>query len=162
MSNTRIPQLLLAAALLGLGTTAYADREKSEHNEHRNEVRHEERERHEVRHEEYRDATEMRVTINIGDHERVIVRDYYTTHRCQPGLRKKQNGCMPPGQARQWALGKPLPRNVIFHDLPHGLSVELGVPPSGHRYIRVAADILLIAVGTGMVVDAIEDLGRMQ
>jgi Ni/Co efflux regulator RcnB len=36
----------------------------------------------------------------------------------------------------------------------------LGYPPAGHRYVRVAADILLIAVGTGMVVDAIEDIGR--
>jgi hypothetical protein len=32
---------------------------------------------------------------------------------------------------------------------------------SAYRYVRVASDILLIAVGTGMVVDAIEDLGRM-
>jgi len=162
MSKTRIPQLLLAAALLGLGSTAYADRDKSEHNNPRGEARHEERERNDVRHEEYRDTGETRITIHIGDHERVIVRDYYTTHRCPPGLRKKHNGCMPPGQAKQWTVGRPLPRNVIYHDLPHGLSVELGVPPSGHRYVRVAADILLIAVGTGMVVDAIEDLGRMQ
>jgi Ni/Co efflux regulator RcnB len=34
------------------------------------------------------------------------------------------------------------------------------VPPSGYRYVRVASDILLIAAGTGMVVDAIQDLGR--
>ena len=34
------------------------------------------------------------------------------------------------------------------------------VPPSGHKYVRVAADILLIAIGTGLVVDAIEDLCR--
>jgi Ni/Co efflux regulator RcnB len=39
--------------------------------------------------------------------------------------------------------------------------VQLGAPPAGHRYVRVATDILLIAVGTGMVVDAIEDLDRM-
>lgn len=151
MSSARISSLLLAATLLGFGSTVYADRDKSEHGERRNDVRHEER----------HDAGETRVSIRIGDHERVVVRDYYTTHRCPPGLRKKHNGCMPPGQAKQWAVGRPLPRNVIYHDLPPGLSVEIGVPPSGHRYVRVAADILLIAVGTGMVVDAIEDLGRM-
>jgi Ni/Co efflux regulator RcnB len=161
MSHTRISSLLLAAALLGLCSTAYADRDKSEHNGRSN-ARHEERDRQEVRHEERRDAGETRISIHIGDHERVIVRDYYTTHRCPPGLAKKHNGCMPPGQIKRWAVGQPLPRDVVFHDLPHGLSIELGVPPSGHRYIRVAADILLIAVGTGMVVDAIEDLGRMQ
>lgn len=162
MSSTRMSSLLLAAALLGLGSTAYADRDKSGHDERRGEGRHEERERNDVRHEEYRDAGSTRIAIHIGDHERVIVRDYYTVHRCPPGLRKKHNGCMPPGQAKQWVVGRPLPRDVIYHDLPYDLSVELGVPPSGHRYVRVAADILLIAVGTGMVVDAIEDLGRMQ
>jgi len=36
--------------------------------------------------------------------------------------------------------------------------VQLGAPPAGHRYVRVANDILLIAIGTSMVVDAIEDL----
>jgi Ni/Co efflux regulator RcnB len=40
------------------------------------------------------------------------------------------------------------------------VSVSLGVPPSGHRFVRVAADILLIAVGSGMVIDAMGDLGR--
>jgi len=35
------------------------------------------------------------------------------------------------------------------------------VPPAGYRYVRVAADILLIAVGTRMVADAITDLGRL-
>jgi hypothetical protein len=38
--------------------------------------------------------------------------------------------------------------------------VQIGVPPSGYRYVRVASDILMIAIGTGMVVDAIRDLGR--
>jgi len=33
--------------------------------------------------------------------------------------------------------------------------------PAGHKYVRVAADILLIAVGTSMVVDAMTDLGRL-
>jgi Ni/Co efflux regulator RcnB len=68
---------------------------------------------------------------------------------------------MPPGQAKKWAMGRPLPRDVIFYDLPPRLVVQLGTPPAGHRYVRVAADILLIAVGTAMVVDAIEDIGNM-
>jgi Ni/Co efflux regulator RcnB len=37
--------------------------------------------------------------------------------------------------------------------------IQIGPPPSGHRYVRVAGDILLLAIGTGMVVDAISDLG---
>ena len=41
------------------------------------------------------------------------------------------------------------------------LVVELGPPPPGYRYARVANDVLLLAIGTGMVVDATTDLGRM-
>ncbi|NMG54564.1 hypothetical protein GPA23_07865 [Aromatoleum aromaticum] len=113
----------------------------------------------------HRDSDRPRVDIRFGDRERVVVREYYServrTGSCPPGLAKKGNGCMPPGQAKKWSVGRPLPRDVVFYDLPPAIVVELGVPPRGHRYVRVAADILLIAVGTGMVVDAIEDLGRM-
>jgi hypothetical protein len=81
--------------------------------------------------------------------------------RFPPGLAKKNNGCMPPGQAKAYTLGRPLPSQVVFYDVPSSVSVQIGLPPAGHRYVRVAADILLIAVGTGLVVDAIQDLGRM-
>lgn len=93
----------------------------------------------------------------------MIVREYYVEHyrgrRCPPGLAKKHNGCMPPGHAREWQVGRPLPREVVYYDVPKPLVVQIGPPPAGHRYVRVAGDILLIAVGTGMVVDAINDLG---
>jgi len=49
---------------------------------------------------------------------------------------------------------------VIYHTVPPELVTQLGAPPPGHKYVRVASDILLIAVGTGLVVDAINDLGR--
>lgn len=100
----------------------------------------------------------------FGDQHRVIVHDYYVeqfrTGRCPPGLAKKNNGCMPPGQAKKWTIGRPLPGDVIFYDLPQQLVVQIGSPPAGYRYARVATDILLIALGTGMVMDAIQDLGR--
>ena len=93
-----------------------------------------------------------------------VVRGYYTEEfsrgHCPPGLAKKHNGCMPPGQAKKWQMGKPLPRDVIFYDVPQQLVVQIGMPPQGYRYVRVATDILMIAVGTGMVIDAINDLGR--
>ena len=94
-----------------------------------------------------------------------MIRDYYVGQfqagQCPPGLAKKRNGCMPPGQAKKWHIGQPLPRDVVFYNLPPALVVELGPPPVGYRYVRAAADILLIAIGTGMVIDAIQDLGRM-
>lgn len=102
---------------------------------------------------------------HFGERQRVVVREYYEQEyrggHCPPGLAKKNNGCMPPGQAKKWSRGRPLPRDVVYYDVPPQLVVRLGVPPAGHKYVRVASDILLIAVGTSMVVDAIGDLGRM-
>lgn len=116
-----------------------------------------------------RDGSKSGLSVHIGayfgDSQRTIARNYYHEQfragGCPPGLAKKNNGCLPPGQAKKWALGKPLPRDVIYYSVPQGLVVQLGVPPSGHKYVRVAADILLIAIGTGMVIDAIQDLGSM-
>ena len=101
---------------------------------------------------------------HFNDQNRAVVREYYSSQyqsgRCPPGLAKKNNGCMPPGQAKKWAVGQPLPRDVIFYEVPQPLVIQIGVPPSGYRYVRVAGDILMIAIGTAMVIDAIQDLGR--
>jgi Ni/Co efflux regulator RcnB len=103
---------------------------------------------------------------HFDDHKRVAVREYYNTEfqggkRCPPGLAKKHNGCMPPGQAKKWQMGRPLPSDVVYYPVPRELEVRIGIPPSGYKYVRVASDILMIAVGTGVVADAIQDLGRM-
>ncbi len=104
------------------------------------------------------------VTVQINASEGAAIRDYYgavfARGACPPGLAKKNNGCMPPGQAKKWARGQPLSRDIVFHELPRDLLIRLNAP-AGTRYVRVAADILLIAVGTGMVLDAIEDLSRI-
>jgi len=101
----------------------------------------------------------------FDDHHRVIVHDYYAGQfqvgRCPPGLAKKHNGCVPPGQAKKWAMGQPLPRDVVIYGLPSTIIGQIGMPPAGYRYVRVANDILLISTGTRMVVDAILDLGGM-
>ena len=103
------------------------------------------------------------VAIYFGDRERQVARDYYQAQaragKCPPGLAKKNNDCLPPGQAKKWARGKPI-GELQVHDLPYDLRMRLPVPPAGHRYVQVAADVLMIAVGTGIVVDAIEDLIR--
>jgi hypothetical protein len=96
---------------------------------------------------------------------RTVIQDWYAEEfragRCPPGLAKKRNGCMPPGQAKKWQVGQALPRDVVFYDLPPAIVVKIGVPPPGYKYVRVAGDILMIAVGTSMVVDAITDLSRL-
>lgn len=117
-------------------------------------------ERFEARREHRREHRHER---HFADDHRTIVHEYYReswrSGRCPPGLAKRHNGCMPPGHARRWEYGRRLPREVVFHDVPPALVVQLGVPRPGHRYVRVGADILLIALGTAIVVDAIEDLG---
>ena len=106
-----------------------------------------------------------RMSEHFGDRHRTIAHEYYSEQfrggRCPPGLAKKNNGCMPPGQAKKWSVGQPLPRDVTYYEVPAALVVQFGRPPAGHRYVRVASDILLLAVGTGMVVDAMQNLGRM-
>lgn len=98
----------------------------------------------------------------FNERHRVAVQRYYDEqfHRgsCPPGLAKKNNGCMPPGQAKRWTVGRTLPGDVVFHDLPPELVTVLGAPPAGHRYVRVAGDILLITSGTAMVVAGLDGL----
>ena len=105
------------------------------------------------------------IEFNFHNNDQLVIRDYYggLAQRgfCPPGLAKKNNGCMPPGQAKKWAVGQRLPRDVVFYDLPPDLLIRLTPPPQGYRYVRVAADVLMIAAGTGLVAAAIEDLARM-
>jgi Ni/Co efflux regulator RcnB len=113
---------------------------------------------------EHRDE-HRRSEARFDDRDRVVVREYFVKeeHRgfCPPGLAKKHNGCMPPGQAKKWAVGRPLPRDVVYYEVPQPLVMQIGVPPAGYKYVRVASDILMIAVGSSVVVDAIQDLGRI-
>ena len=104
----------------------------------------------------------VRINGYFAEPQRTVVREYYVEQyrggRCPPGLAKKKNGCLPPGQAKKWIVGRPLPREVVYYPLPQPLVVQIGSPPPGYRYVRVASDILLLAVGTGMVIDAIQGL----
>jgi Ni/Co efflux regulator RcnB len=105
---------------------------------------------------------DVKANIFFGDQQRDVIRNYYSREyrsgHCPPGLAKKNNGCMPPGQAKKWQVGRPLPHDVAYYELPADIVVQMGIPPAGHRFVRVSSDILLMAVGTGMIVDAIQDL----
>lgn len=144
--------LLLGLAAVLLVTPAFADKRDRDGDDRGGGKHHRDRDRDERR------------GGHFDDRKRVVIREYYVQEyrggHCPPGLAKKNNGCMPPGQARHWQRGRPLPRDVVYYDVPQRLVVQLGAPPAGHKYVRVASDILLIAVGTSMVVDAINDLGR--
>ena len=91
---------------------------------------------------------------------RTYFADEFRRGNCPPGLAKKNNGCMPPGQAKQWTVGRALPAGVTAYPLPAALLAQLTPPPPGYAYMRVATDVLLIATGTNMVVSAVADLAR--
>ena len=100
----------------------------------------------------------------LGDRQWVAVRDYYNDQiragNCPTGFRKKDDGCEAPSLARKWAVGKPLPSGVVRFEVPPPLVAKLGKPPTGHRYVRVGADILLVSNRTKLVTDGILDFGR--
>lgn len=164
LMSYRIPLALLAGLLLS--TPAFAEKpdEVGQGKGNKHSQKNESRDNDSGSHQE-KGGSSVTLNVYFDDRQRTIIRDYYTQEihqgHCPPGLAKKHNGCMPPGQAKKWKKGYPLPRDVIFHNLPPKIVIELGTPPAGHRYVRVATDILLIAIGTGMVVDAINDLGNM-
>ena len=86
----------------------------------------------------------------------------YAAGNCPPGLAKKNNGCLPPGQAKKmWAVGQPLPASVVFYPLPGPLIGQLTPAPAGYQYVRVANDILMMAIGTRMIAGAVADLSSM-
>ncbi|MBI3223057.1 MAG: RcnB family protein [Nitrosomonadales bacterium] len=157
----KLPRLsMLPLLALFIATPAAAERPVWVDNAQENKHQKKNAERHKNRQEENRPGSGQ---VYFDDANRRIINDYYgakfRTGKCPPGLAKKNNGCLPPGQAKKWAVGQPLPSDLRRYNLPKDLLVRLPAPPSGHRYVRVASDILLIAVGTSLIVDAIEDIG---
>ena len=157
-----LPARLWAFALITLfaATSASADRPSRSEDAHGSKHEKKSEERQKDRKNDSRRESEK----HFDDTNRRIIDDYYgakfRTGKCPPGLAKKNNGCLPPGQAKKGAVGQPLPADLKQYNLPKDLLVKLPAPPDGHRYVRVASDILLIAVGTSMIMDAIEDIGR--
>ncbi len=115
-----------------------------------------------VKKEKNKNYGSVSINVYFNSEHRSVIRKYYASEfsagHCPPGLAKKNNGCLPPGQAKKWRYGFPLPGDVMIYDLPFEILVDLGRPPDGHKFVRIGADILLIAIGTSIVIDAIEDL----
>lgn len=99
----------------------------------------------------------VEVDIRIGSDARSEIRDYYASRsHCPPGLAKKQNGCLPPGQAKKrYRVGGVLPQDLWNSQPPEDLRRRLPPPPDGHIYSHVDGDVLLVAEATHRVVDAV-------
>lgn len=112
--------------------------------------------KHEHKHKKHK-HNQDRHRFNSSD--RVIIKQYivedYRSH-CPPGLAKKHNGCLPPGQAKKlYRIGQPLPEVVVYEPVPQPLLVQLQPVPVGYQYIMVDKDVLLISEASHKVIDAI-------
>ena len=107
-----------------------------------------------------KDAT-VTVTFTAGQREAAQgwYVETYGRGNCPPGLAKKHNGCLPPGQAKKrYQVGHALPPGTHYQPVPPDLSVRIGKPPEGYVYVTLDGDLLKLAVGTLLVVDAIDGL----
>lgn len=63
---------------------------------------------------------------------------------------------VPPGQAKKWAKGQYLPKSVAWTPVPAVLLAKLKPAPSGHQYVAINGQVLLIALATGFILDALD------
>jgi Ni/Co efflux regulator RcnB len=120
--------------------------------EDKNERQADKRQREDIKHGAY-----------FNDRQRSSVREYYSQNygggkRCPPGLAKKNNGCMPPGQAKNWSVGQPIPRGVTIYTVPQPVIRQLPPAPYGYRYARIGGDIVLVQQQNNIIVDIIQGL----
>jgi hypothetical protein len=105
------------------------------------------------------DAVAVVFTTSQRDAAHSWYAETYGRDNCPPGLAKKHNGCMPPGQAKKrYQVGHPLPREVHYQPVPAELSARIGKAPAGYVYVTLDGDLLKLAAGTLLVVDAIDGL----
>ena len=112
---------------------------------------------------EKREREEIKQGAYFNDQQRTLVRQYYTTtysnsKRCPPGLAKKNNGCLPPGQVQDLIVGQPVPRNVTVYQVAQPVIRKLPPAPVGYRYERIGGDIVLVQQENNIIVDVIKGL----
>ena len=98
-----------------------------------------------------------------GDHyrgdERVAQVEPSYGRGCPPGLAKKHNGCMPPGQAKKYdrvIVGERVPAGATYV-IPQPVLSTLPPPPHGYRYAVVNNRVVLVSRGD-IVVDILLNL----
>jgi hypothetical protein len=149
MKRALIGTLVLILAAPGMGFAGEPDKDKDK-----------KKDKHEDK--EDRHGEEGRAT-RFNDDERSRVQVFFVeTHgrgKCPPGLAKKNNGCLPPGQAKKrYVVGYPLPRTIRYEPVPREVEVRIGPAPTGYQYGIVDGDLVKLAIGTLLVVDAIDGL----
>lgn len=89
--------------------------------------------------------------IIISAAERALIGEYYRSHAVQVDS-------LPPGIRKKVARGKPLPPGIAKR-FPDGLRGQLP-HRAGYDYRVVGADVLLVEIATGVIVDVVKDILR--
>jgi Ni/Co efflux regulator RcnB len=149
----------------GKGHNKHAQKheEKAHKQEHKHEEKAHKHEQKASKHAEKRERKEIQPGTYFNDQQRTYVHQYYTENygngkRCPPGLAKKNNGCMPPGQVRNWAVGQPVPRSVTVYTVPQPVIRQLPPAPYGYRYVLIGGDVVLVQQQNNLIVDIIVGL----
>lgn len=170
--------IMAIAALVATGSGLAKDNDNEGHGKHnkhsdKQEAKHDKQEaKREAKQDkkaakasEKRERQDIKVGEHFNDQQRENARRYYSERygngrNCPPGLAKKNNGCLPPGQAQKLSVGQPVPRGVTVHSVPKPVLVQLPVAPNGYRYARLGDDIVLVQQQNNLIVDIIQGLLR--
>lgn len=90
-------------------------------------------------------------SVIISAAERALIREYYQSHAVPADS-------LPPGIRKKVARGQPLPPGIAKR-FPDGLRGQLR-PRPGYDYRTVGADVVLVEVATGVIVDMVKDILR--
>lgn len=83
----------------------------------------------------------------------------YGSNACPPGLARKNNGCLPPGQAKQIAIGQRIPSGVQYsYTVPQPVLSTLPAAPLGYRYAVVGNDVVLVNSDTNIISNILRGL----
>ncbi|HYF43118.1 MAG TPA: hypothetical protein VEA35_11860, partial [Ramlibacter sp.] len=159
-----VPTLLIAVGSLVSGPV-FAEKPEWAGGKDKHEHKHKDKDKDKHKDGKHGHKGKHRDDVKVGGHfhdeHRHRARSYYTQQysaHCPPGLAKKNNGCMPPGQAKKYAVGQPLPAGVVYYPVPQPVIVQLPPVPVGYRYVRVGNDILLLSPQSALVVDVIVNI----
>lgn len=93
--------------------------------------------------------------LRLSGAERDIVREYYSPD-CPPGLEKKNNGCLPPGETKyRFQIGSKLPAGHGGGEAPSDLYRRLPLLPEGFEYRFLDGSLAIVERSTLIVLDAI-------
>jgi Ni/Co efflux regulator RcnB len=88
------------------------------------------------------------------------VQDHRGNHRSDDHGRPDRHDRRDHREIRHWRPGDRLPAayHARRHVIVKPVAYHLHRPPRGHQWVRVGADAMLVAVGTGVVIEVVHSL----